>query len=223
MKFVDEWLVPSVEPLLPGDTLAALRQEPADAPVSLWETAVQRKLVGDDQVLSAIAARFRFPVADLSRIDPRVLQTVPEQLARRFTVIPVGQTDSYLEIATANPFDIDAEKVLAFATGREVRMLLASPAKLKAKLDELYRTGEEIVSRLLAGIGEEMEVKEITDEDEDFTAGSAEEASQRPIIKLVDMMLADGMVSRASDIHIEPIEGGVRGALPHRRRAPRRR
>ena len=65
------------------------------------------------------------------------------------------------------------------------------------------------MSRLLAGIGEEMEVKEITDEDEDFTAGSAEEASQRPIIKLVDMMLADGVVSRASDIHVEPIEGGV--------------
>ena len=99
--------------------------------------------------------------------------------------------------------------MLAFATGREVRMLLASPAKLKAKLDELYRTGEEIVSRLLAGIGDDMEVKELTEEDEDFTAASAEEASQRPIIRLVDMMLADGVVSRASDIHVEPIEGGV--------------
>jgi type II secretory ATPase GspE/PulE/Tfp pilus assembly ATPase PilB-like protein/CheY-like chemotaxis protein len=208
MKFLDEWLVPSVEPLLPGDTLASLRQEPADAAVSLWETVVQRKLVADDQVLAAISSRFRFPVADLSRIDSRVMQAVPEQLARRFTVIPVGQTDSYLEIATANPFDIDAEKVLAFATGREVRMLLASPAKLKAKLDELYRTGEEIVSRLLAGIGDDMEVKELTEEDEDFTP-SAEEASQRPIIRLVDMMLADGVMSRASDIHVEPIEGGV--------------
>ena len=38
---------------------------------------------------------------------------------------------------------------------------------------------------------------------------TAEEASQRPIIRLVDMMLADGVVSRASDIHVEPIEGGV--------------
>ncbi len=209
MQFLDEWLVPSVEPLLPGDALAALRQEPAPAPVSLWETVVQRKLIGDDQVLAAIASRFRFPVADLSRIDARVIQAVPEQLARRFTVVPVGQTDSYLEIATANPFDIDAEKVLAFATGREVRMLLASPAKLRAKIDELYRSGEEVVSRLLAGIGEEMEVKELADEDEDFGAASAEEASQRPIIRLVDMMLADGVVSRASDIHVEPVEGGV--------------
>jgi type II secretory ATPase GspE/PulE/Tfp pilus assembly ATPase PilB-like protein len=209
MKFLDEWLVPSIEPLLPADALPELRQEPSDAPVSLWETVVQRKLVGDDQILAALAARFRFPVADMSRGDPSLIQAIPEQLARRFTVLPVGQTDSYLEVATANPFDIDAEKMLAFATGREVRMLLASPARLRTRIDELYRSGEEIVSRLLAGIGDDMEVKELTEEDEDYSAASAEEASQRPIIRRVDMMLADGVVSRASDIHVEPIEGGV--------------
>jgi type IV pilus assembly protein PilB len=207
MQFLDEWLVPTVEPLLPADVLAALRQEVAQAPVSLWETVVQRRVVTDDQVLRAIASRFRLPLADLSQIDARVTGVIPEQLARRFTVVPVGQTDSYLEVATANPFDIDAEKMLAFATGREVRMLLASPGRLRAKLDEIYRSGEEIVSRLLAGIHEDTEVKEISEEEADY--GSAEEASQRPIIRLVDMMLADGVVSRASDIHVEPIEGGV--------------
>ncbi len=56
-------------------------------------------------------------------------------------------------------------------------------------------------------MGGDFEVKEI--EDEDDAAVSAEEASRRPIIKLVDMMLADGVSSRASDIHVEPIEGGV--------------
>jgi type II secretory ATPase GspE/PulE/Tfp pilus assembly ATPase PilB-like protein/CheY-like chemotaxis protein len=177
--------------------------------VSLWETVVQRKLIGDEQVLAAVATRFRFPVADTSRIDAQVAQAIPEQLARRFNVVPVGQTDSYLEIATANPFDIDAEKMLAFATGREVRMLLASPSRIRARIDELYRAGEEVVSRLLAGIGDDMEVKELTEEDDDFAVASAEEASQRPIIRLVDMMLADGVVSRASDIHVESIEGGV--------------
>jgi type II secretory ATPase GspE/PulE/Tfp pilus assembly ATPase PilB-like protein/CheY-like chemotaxis protein len=207
MQFLDEWLVPTVEPLLPADALAALRQEVAPAPVSMWEIAVQRRMVTDDQVLSAIAARFRLPVADLSQADARVTGVIPEQLARRFTVVPVGQTDSYLEVATANPFDIDAEKMLAFATGREVRMLLASPGRLRAKLDDIYRSGEEIVSRLLAGIDEEMEVKELSEDETEYA--TAEEASQRPIIRLVDMMLADGVVSRASDIHVEPIEGGV--------------
>ena len=209
MQFLDEWLVPTVEPLLPGDALVALRQEVAPTAVSLWETVVQRRMVSDDQVLGALASRFRLPLADLARVDSRVTGDVPEQLARRFNVVPLGQTDSYLEVATANPFDIDAEKMLAFATGREVRMLLASPGKLKAKLDEIYRSGEEVVSRLLAGIDEDTEVKELTEDEDDFAAASAEEASQRPIIRLVDMMLADAVVSRASDIHVEPIEGGV--------------
>ena len=143
MQFLDEWLVPTVEPLLAGDALAALRLEVAPAPVSLWETAVQRRLVSDDQVLGAIATRFRLPIADLSRVDSRVTGDIPEQLARRFTVVPLGQTDSYLEVATANPFDIDAEKMLAFATGREVRMLLASAnrdAEVFANPDSVYLT-----------------------------------------------------------------------------------
>src|SRR6185436_8659042 len=45
--------------------------------------------------------------------------------------------------------------------------------------------------------------------EEEIEVASAEEASQRPIIRLVDVMLADGVTSRASDIHVEPIEGGV--------------
>ncbi|MGN6392009.1 MAG: ATPase, T2SS/T4P/T4SS family [Gemmatimonadales bacterium] len=207
MQFTDEWLVHTIEPLLPDGTVAAIRQEPAPAPGSLWEILVQRKLTGDDQILQALAKRFRIPVADLTRTDPKLQQAVPEQVARRFNVVPVGQTDSYLEIATANPFDIDAEKMLAFATGREVRMLLASPAVIRHRLDEMYR-GEDVVTRLLEGIGGDFEVKALAEEDDD-AAASAEEASQRPIIRLVDVMLADGVTSRASDIHVEPIEGGV--------------
>jgi type II secretory ATPase GspE/PulE/Tfp pilus assembly ATPase PilB-like protein len=207
MQFTDEWLVNTVEPLLPDGTVAGIRQEPASAPASLWEVLVQRKLIGDEQVLKAIAARFRIPIADLTRLDPKLQQSVPEQVARRFNVVPVGQTDSYLEVATANPFDIDAEKMLAFVTGREVRMLLGPPASIRQRLDEMYRN-EDVVSRLLEGIGGDFDVRAIEEEEEEVAA-SAEEASQRPIIRLVDVMLADGVTSRASDIHVEPIEGGV--------------
>src|SRR5215207_1333147 len=208
MQFTDEWLVHTIEPLLPDGTVASIRQEQASAPGSLWEILVQRKLIDDDQILKAIAARFRFPIADLTRIDSKLQQSVPEQVARRFTVVPVGQSDSYLEIATANPFDLDAEKMLAFATGREVRMLLGTPAVIRQRIDELYRGEDLAMNRLLEGIGSELDVHELQDDDEDAGA-SAEEASQRPIIRLVDVMLADGVTSRASDIHVEPIEGGV--------------
>jgi type II secretory ATPase GspE/PulE/Tfp pilus assembly ATPase PilB-like protein/CheY-like chemotaxis protein len=208
MQFTDEWLVHTIEPLLPDGTVASIRQEPSSAPGSLWEILVQRKLIDDDQILKAIAGRFRFPIANLGRIDPKLQQSVPEQVARRFTVVPVGQTDSYLEIATSNPFDLDAEKMLAFATGREVRMLLGTPAVIRQRIDELYKNEDAAMNRLLEGIGSELDVRELQEEDED-AAASAEEASQRPIIRLVDVMLADGVTSRASDIHVEPIEGGV--------------
>ncbi|HET6797037.1 MAG TPA: type II/IV secretion system protein [Gemmatimonadales bacterium] len=206
MQFTDEWLVPSIETLLPLEALKALRDE-AGAPASLWELLVSRKLASDDQVLEAIAKRFRFPIADLTKTDAKLITTVPEQLARRFNVVPVRQTDSFLEVATANPFDIDAEKMLAFATGREVRMLLGSPSKIREKLDDLYRETETAVSRLLEGISGDFEVEQIKEEEDQ--AVSAEQASQRPILKLVDMMIADGVTNRASDIHVEPIEGGV--------------
>jgi type II secretory ATPase GspE/PulE/Tfp pilus assembly ATPase PilB-like protein/CheY-like chemotaxis protein len=97
--------------------------------------------------------------------------------------------------------------MLAFATGREVRMLLGSPSKIRAKLDEMYRETETAVSRLLEGMTGDFEVQQIKDEEE--SAASAEQASQRPILRLVDMMIADGVTNRSSDIHIEPIEGGV--------------
>jgi type II secretory ATPase GspE/PulE/Tfp pilus assembly ATPase PilB-like protein/CheY-like chemotaxis protein len=206
MQFTDEWLVPSIETLLSDEAVKALRDEEGPA-ASLWETLVQRKLASDDQILGAISARFRFAVADLAKPDPKLVATVPEQLARRFNVVPVRQTDSYLEVATANPFDIDAEKMLAFATGREVRMLLGSPSKIRATLDELYRETETAVSRLLEGITGAFEVEQIKEEEE--AAASEEQASQRPILRLVDGMIADGIGNRASDIHIEPVEGGV--------------
>jgi type II secretory ATPase GspE/PulE/Tfp pilus assembly ATPase PilB-like protein/CheY-like chemotaxis protein len=206
MQFTDEWLAPIIEPLVPAPAIAALRQEQAAAPVSLWDTVVQRKLAVDAEILAAVAARFRLPVAELVRLDARLSETVPEQVARRFNVLPIRQTDSFLEVATANPFDIDAEKMLAFATGLEVRMLLGSPSRIRERLDDMYRN-DEVVNRLLEGIETDFDVKELHEEED--AAATAEEASQRPIIRLVDMMLADGVTSRASDIHVEPIEGGV--------------
>ncbi|HSR15372.1 MAG TPA: type II/IV secretion system protein [Gemmatimonadales bacterium] len=206
MQFTDEWMVPTLAALVPSETIDSLRDLKVEESLSLWETAVQRKLVADDALLAAVAARFRLPVADLNQVDPGVREEVPESLVRKFNIIPIRITDTHLEVATANPFDMDAEKMLAFATGREVRMMIGSPAAIRAKLDQLYQQ-EDVVAKLLGGMVNEPEVTELEEDREDEV--SAEEASQRPIIRLVDTMLADGISSRASDIHVEPVDGGV--------------
>ncbi len=211
MLFTDEWLVPTVEKLLSPELVAGLRAEEAPDPQSLWLTVVQRKLVSDDDVLRAAAARFRLPVANLDQLDRAMRDLVPEPLVRRFGILPLRQTEALLEIATANPFDIDAEKDLAFATGREVRSFLCSPLMIKEKMDELYRGGgSDVMAQLLGGMDNGLEVTQL-DENDSVTdlAASAEEASQRPVVRLVDLMLSDGIMARASDIHVEPGEAGV--------------
>ncbi|HEY7682729.1 MAG TPA: type II/IV secretion system protein [Gemmatimonadales bacterium] len=216
MQFTDEWLVPTIEKVLTPDELESLRQEPSAEPQSLWLTVVGRKLANDEEVLRAAAARFRLPVADLTQLDRTIRDAVPEPLIRRFNILPLRLTDSVLEIATANPFDIDAEKDLAFATGREVRSFLSSPSRIREKMEELYRgtaaaaAGTDVMAQLLGGMDEGTQVTQLEDDDGvTDLAASAEEASQRPVVRLVDLMLSDGILSRASDIHVEPGEAGV--------------
>ena len=77
-------------------------------------------------------------------------------------------------------------------------------------MEELYRGSSEVMSQLLGNMDEGLEVTQLEDDEglADLSA-SADEASQRPVVRLVDLMLSDGILSRASDIHIEPGEAGV--------------
>jgi type II secretory ATPase GspE/PulE/Tfp pilus assembly ATPase PilB-like protein/ActR/RegA family two-component response regulator len=205
--FRDEWIGPTIEGIIGAEPLAAIRASKTAAG-SLWELTVLEGGATEEQILAALSDRFRLKLADLSQAERGARELVPEPVARRYHILPIRVTDSYLEIATSNPFDLDCEKALAFATGREVRMLLATPSAIRNKIDEGYRP-ENVIDRLLEGM-EGAEVTQLEDQDAvDELTVSAEQASQRPVVRLVDLILSEGILSRASDIHIEPEEGGV--------------
>ena len=208
--FPDEWLAHSLEGVVTPELLVELREK-APPPARLWETLVAQKIASDEQILAALSTRFRLKLADLAKLDPAAKERVPEQVARRYHILPLRATDSYLEVATANPFDLDAEKALAFATAREIRMFLLAPSKITERLDELYRP-EKAVDKLLEGMENSAELVQLQDSlapDEITIAASEAEASQRPVVRLVDLIISEGILARSSDIHIEPEEGGV--------------
>ena len=202
----DEWLLATLETILPAPHLARLRESVQE---SYWETALRLGVVNDDEILAAIGSRFRMKIANLAIVTQQARELVPESLARKYRVLPLSITDSVLDIATADPHDLDAERALAFATGRTVRMSLASPMRISERIEELYRP-ENAVEKILEGMGNRHEVTALTDvaDDSEFDLGS-EKAAARPIIQLVDHILAEGITSRASDIHLEPEETGV--------------
>src|SRR5213083_800329 len=206
-NFPDEWLARSLEGVLSPELLVELRAK-AQPCQTLWETLVAQKIVSDDQILTALSTRFRLKLADVKDVDPGVKEKVPEQLARRYHVLPLRVTDSFLEVATANPFDLDAEKTLAFATAREIRMQLLAPSKINEKLDELYRP-EKALDKMFQQMEGSPEMVQLVEAGPEEIAVSEEQASQRPIVRLVDLIISEAILARSSDIHIEPEEGGV--------------
>ena len=204
--FPDEWLAQSLDALTP-ERLAELRAR-AEPGKTLWEAVVQEKVATDDEILERLAGRFRMRVTDLSTLDPGARTALPEALARRYRVLAVRETDSYLEVATSNPFDLDMEKTLAFATGREIRLTLLAPSKIMEQIEQQYRP-EKTIDRIIETMGEAdlVQLEDATATDEYNITEAA--ASERPVVKLVDLILSEGILSRASDIHVEPEEGGI--------------
>ena len=204
----DDWLLPTLATLIEAPALEALRQTGE----SLWDEAVRRDLTTDETLIAALAKRFRMPVADLAAVSTEARDAVTEALARKYQVVPLAIADSTLDIATANPNDLDCERTLGFATGRAIRMRLAAPSAIAARIDELYQP-ETVVNRLIDAVGDsDIQTINESQSDADFDIGS-EKASARPIIKLVDHIIAEGISQRASDIHLELQEGGVQVTL----------
>jgi type II secretory ATPase GspE/PulE/Tfp pilus assembly ATPase PilB-like protein len=203
----DDWILPTLEGLLSKEAISQLRLVAQD---SYWDTAIRRSLITDDEILTALASRFRMKIANLSIVSSQARELVPEQLARKYRIVPLAISDSVLDIATADPHDLDCERTLAFALGRTIRMSLASPTKIAERIDELYRP-ENAVEKILETVTGNYDIQAISEEMEqaeqlDVSTGKA---TERPIIRLVDHIVAEGIQSRASDIHLEPEEGGV--------------
>lgn len=202
----DEWLFATLERLLEPAQVAVLRSQPVE---SLWDEVVRRSFLTAEEVAQAVADRFRMRVADLSSVSQQARELVPESLARRYRILPLSISDSVLEIATSDPLDLDCERTLAFALGRTVRMSIAPPRRIGERIDEVYRP-ENVIEKILENVQGSYDVENIGDavEDEELDIGMAR-AGERPVIQLVDNIVARGIQARASDIHLEPEEGGV--------------
>src|SRR6185503_14008705 len=161
----------------------------------------------DNDLLNALSARTRFRVANDLLVSAPARDQVPEKLARRFGVLPLALSDKVLDVATSNPYDLDCEQVLAFATGRRVRLSLAAPHRILERIEEIYAPADR-VNRMLeraqsAGLEPVIEKSDETDGD------LSDQDVERPVIKLVDHIVAEGIATGASDIHLESGETGI--------------
>jgi type II secretory ATPase GspE/PulE/Tfp pilus assembly ATPase PilB-like protein/8-oxo-dGTP pyrophosphatase MutT (NUDIX family) len=160
--------------------------------------------------VESLARRFRLPIADLSTASTHAVSLVPERWARRFHIVPLSATADELLIATSDPLDIDCERTLGFATGRHIRLSVADPDEISARIEEVYH-GEGQPREVEAAI---VDVQHLDNREESAPPTNADDGGGSTVSTLVDELIAGGIAARASDIHIEPEEQGI--AVRHR-------
>lgn len=182
----DDWVIPIIEALASPEAAAAAGRA-ADGG-SIWDAALRLGVVEGNQLLEAISRCLRTAIAPTLESDHKARALLPEKTARRYQVLPLAASDTIIDVATSNPWDLDCERSLAFASGRSVRMWLAPPATIATRIDEAYR--KDHASHRIRG------------NDLQTIAGE-------PVVRLVDRVVAAGIEQRASDIHLEPEEDGI--------------
>jgi len=187
--------------------LETLTIAPGSSTHAAWALVARACGIGDEDLALLVASHSRAPLANLELADRYALRLVPERVARRYRVLPLRENDNRLVVATSNPFDLEVEEALRFASGRQPVFEVASPLAIQAALDARYSPAHAI-ERLLGRIEpESMESVRLIEYSEP-EALVAQEVESAPVVKLSNLILRDAVHEGASDIHIEPDLGG---------------
>lgn len=158
------------------------------------DALVATGVVSAEDVSRTLAANSGLDFIDLAQVavPPNVIEVLSEQDARRYHAIPVAERGDAVTIAISDPMDFEAFDSLTFLLKREVEFVCATKGQLDVALDQYYGP----VNPEAAGGGDGGMSFGADDDDE----GDA------PIIKMVMTLLLEAYKSRASDIHLEPLE-----------------
>ena len=133
---------------------------------------------------------------------------MPLKLVHRRTLMPLSRNNGTLVVATGDPFDVYALDELQTLTGLQIQPVLASPREIARLIKTHFGVGGETVTAMVAGArATTSSCSKDLEADDSELAKMAQEAS---VVKLVNEILIEAANERASDIHIEPEENGLR-------------
>ncbi len=150
------------------------------------------------------AAKIGMPFVDLTewQIDASVVSLIPEAVARRYQVLPIGWDDDRLVIAMFDPTNVFAIDDIRAITKREVKTVVVAGSQLGDAIDRVHRLDSEVDTVAQAAATE-------FDTPDDI-ASLREVVEDAPIVKFVNLLIAQAVSDRASDIHVEPTERDLR-------------
>jgi general secretion pathway protein E len=164
-------------------------------------------LISERDLADALAGFLRLPIA-----TPGDFPEAPifeDRLSRAFLkqvqLVPLADTPEGIVVAAINPLNAYALDAVRFAVGKPVICRVSYPTDLDAAYERLYGEGKSQISQIL-----DQAEDRANDNVSDDVERLKDIASEAPVIRLVNLLIARAVEARASDIHIEPMESELR-------------
>ncbi len=199
------------EGVLSGRDLAIARQA-QEADGRLDQVAAELGFASEEEALKAVGHALGMEFVDLGsmKIDLSILQDFPIKFIHRHGVFPVGRRDGCLVVATGNPFDLHAIDAVSAAVSASVLPVVALPDELAKLVKAHLGVGAETIDDLIAQTAERDNGVEVLDELDYDAAGAPEEAQEASVVRLVNEILLEAVEARASDVHLESQNEGMK-------------
>src|SRR5215213_7587334 len=147
---------------------------------------VRMGLVSDDMITAVLSRQYGVPSVNLELfdVDESVIRLIPRDVADKYSVLPLSRVGATLTLAMVDPTNVFAMDDIKFMTGLNIEPVVVSEASVQEAISRYYSNSREIE---LARMSEDA-----------------------PVVRLVNVLLADSLQRGASDIHIEPYEKEMR-------------
>ena len=154
-----------------------------------------------------LAQHLGVPYVDLqtTQPNPEAVVLVPENVLRTAQAIPMRVLGDSIEVAMVDPLDVAAIDRIHFLTGKRVSPVLTMAGELLRAFNDLFDASTRSSEAL-----QELETEISANDRAVLTRAEATAASEAPIVRLVDSIIESALALRASDIHFEPQERGLR-------------
>ncbi|MBN2125704.1 MAG: Flp pilus assembly complex ATPase component TadA, partial [Deltaproteobacteria bacterium] len=197
--------------LSPEDLQKALGMQ-KESGKRLGQVLIGMELITEEEMAFALAMQLKIPYVDLGNkeVSKDLIETIPEEVSRKFVCIPISLKNNILDVAMADPLDLNMMKDLEFITGYNIQPAISTSTQIMEVLQKHYHPEKTIGEVADEYVGEELmeflPEGEVKEEEED----RAEDLRDSPFVKMVDLIIKNAIKKGASDVHIEAQENQVR-------------
>jgi len=204
--------------LLTSDQLSLVKLESSNIGKPAEGIILDHKFATEEAVGQARAQLLGLPFVTLSAlsIPADVLGDIPEQVARQYTLIPFDKKDGFLSVAMVDPLDQQVLEFIEQKSGQKVKPYVGLASDILKSIGDQYSAS--LSTEVTAALKESGGVASMPDVSrgardigrEVTGLGKGEVLRDAPVAKIVAQLLEYGIKSKASDIHIEPLEEKTR-------------